>query len=222
MSQYPYHYPGYATPDPYAQLLGPARRAAITTFVVGGLALLGALCMGGLALAGPEEIIAGMIEGARQPEVTTGIMRLGLAIIAVVVLTYALVKLVLGIFIWRGSGAAAITAIVLACLALLLLLFNTLTSLPNARGLGGAELGGFLCFTVVVPLTMLVYLILLIQAAKSIRQYKDAQSAYQQQYWQYQQQQQQYGQMGYPQAPPPGPSDPNGVPPHDPAGPAST
>src|SRR5262245_38664143 len=101
MSQYPYQYPapsplGYPSADPYASLLGAVKRAAIATFVVGGLSLLGALCFGGIGLAAPEEMLGPMVESAGDPNVTPGILRIGLVVIAILILVFSLVLLTLG------------------------------------------------------------------------------------------------------------------------------
>jgi hypothetical protein len=225
MSQYPYQYSnqpgiGYVPADPYASLLGPAKRAAVATFIVGSLSLLGAICFGGVGLAAPESMLGPMVEQSGDPNITPAIIRIVLIVIAVGVLLFSVALLVLGLFIWRASTAALITAIVLTSLALLLVLANSAISLPQARGMDGAELAGFGCVTVVAPLLTVGYLVMLVLGVKSARQYREAQAAYQAQYWQYQQQQQAYGQAGYGYAAPPAPRpDQGGTPTQDPPAP---
>jgi hypothetical protein len=205
--------------DPYGSLLNPCKVAGGAMIAVGALMLLGGLCIGIAGLTGPEQLLQGMVEGARQPEMTVSMMRIGLAVVGVIGFIASLVMLVLGFFIWRGSVPATVVGIVITSLLLLMAVGNSLFSLPNAAGMNGAELVGFGCVTLFTPLIFLVLVVLLVYGLKAARRHHAAVLQYQTQYWQYQQQQQMYAQpsgYGYAQAPQQTPEPPPQSPPPDP------
>jgi hypothetical protein len=209
---------GYTAADPYASLLNRARGAAIATFIVGAIGLLGALCFGGFGLAGTEQMLGEMVRSTNDPNVTVSILRVMLVVMAVFALLYGIVTVVLGLFIWRASSGATIAAIVIASLVLLLMLLNSLASLLQAPRMRGAQLAALGCVALVIPLLMAGYLVMLFSGLKSIKQYREAQTSYQAQYWQYHQQQQMYGQAGYGSPP----ANPSGPPPNEPPAPGTS
>jgi hypothetical protein len=226
MSQYPSPYSSpnpYSSPaqhpyqqDPYATNLGPAKLAGVATIVLGALALLGGVCIGLLGLAAPEEMVQRMIEKSGDPNESVAIMRVGFAVIGAIVLLYGIGSIVLGIFVLRGSVAAAITGIVLSAIAILPMLLNAAVAVPKMSTMNGAEAAGAGCVAFVGPMVMVAQLIMLIFALKACLRHRRVQEQYRAQYWQYQQQQQMYQQgvsgvatYGYPQAQSPSTAAPN-------------
>ncbi len=201
--------------NPYAELLAPSRRAAIATFIVAAIVLLGGLCFGAMVFM-PDDVMEKMLQNSGQSEATPQIMRVGLVVLGVIGALAGIALGVLGFFVWRGSLIATILATVGVGLMILLMLLNAVVSLPNARGLGGPELAMFACFTVLVPLLLVGLFVMLIFAAKGTTRYKAAIAQYQTHYYHYQQQQQQAYQQQYynytQQQPPAAPQPPQNTP----------
>jgi hypothetical protein len=206
---------GYGAGDPTQAYLAPARRAAIGTFIVAGVTLLCGLCVGLLGVVANEQMLSEVVQNAGEAAVTTDIVRVVLIGMAVAVLIFGISMAVLGVFVWRGSAGAIITTIVITAVAVLVAVANSALSIPRLRGVkGGAELGGFLCVTVLIPVLLVGLLVMLFQALGGTRRLREAQAAYQAQYWQYQQQQQQmYAQQQQQPFPPPPPPPPPAPPP---------
>jgi len=248
MSQYPPPYnqppvqPNYGYDFSYYQSaddqLGPARRAGVMMFVIGGLLALGGLCCGiGGAFAPLDEVIAQNPALASAPGVTPDMLKFAIIIMGVLGVIFGIVMIVLGYFVRGGGMVPIVIAIVLVALATLFTLINLASTAVQMRG-GGPELLGGLCVTVVPLVMLLILLTMLIQAAKAAPRIAMMKSQYQQQLWQYQQQQQMYqagyiappmpqtqqpGQQMYPPMPPPVPPPPpsDSSSPGDPNGPSA-
>jgi len=209
LSQWPYQPPGQV-PQYYAygsDPLAAARRAAVMMFVMGGLMAVGALCFGGIGLAGPEQLLAQMVQQAGDAEVTTEIMRLGLLAVAVAATIGSVAMIVLGVFVRRGVVGATITSIVITGIFLALALLNAATTLPGVGARrGGAHLAGAICGALFVPLLLGLLLTWLAQALKGARQMAQVRQQYHAAYWQYYQQQQQAAPPPPPMGPPPPPA----------------
>jgi hypothetical protein len=208
MSQYP---PSpYSAPQPqpahyaYAQYdayFAPARRAGLLMFILGGIGMTCAFCMGIVAAVAPMErliaesgvVLPSSAETGVSPET---LMRLGYGIIAGGALLFSLLILILAVFVRRGSIGATITAIVIDSLIILLLGINAIGSLFQALRNPSALIG--VVIVVAMLAGFLLLLVWLIQALRATATIKAMQTHYQQQYWQYQQQQQMYA-YGYAQ-----------------------
>ncbi len=205
MTNYPPPYPNQPPPGaplwypaPQADPLAASRRAAVAGWVIGGLVLLGGLCVGILAAAGPQAFMEAFERSSGETNVPAEAMRIGLIVIAVLLVIFSLTTIVLSIFVWRGSVGATITAIVLASISVILGVLNALTALPRMNSAAnGAELTGMVCSGLVIPLVLIMHLAFLIQAVRAARQARQMQEQYRAQYWQYQQNQQAYGQGAY-------------------------
>ncbi len=184
-------------------------------FILGGIGMTCAFCMGIVATVAPMErliaesgvVLPSASETGVSPET---LMRVGYGIIAGGALLFSLLILILAVFVRRGSGAAIITAIVIDSIIILGLGINVIGSLFQALRNPSALVG------VIIVVAMLAGFVLLlawlIQALRATATIKAMQMQYQQQYWQYQQQQQMYG-YGYaqqqPAAPAPMPQQPS-------------
>jgi hypothetical protein len=208
MSQYP---PSpYSAPQPqpahyaYAQYdayFAPARRAGLLMFILGGIGMTCALCMGIVAAVAPMERLIAESGVALPSASETGVspetlMRLGYGIIAGGALLFSLLILILAVFVRRGSAAATITAIVIDSIIILALGINTIGSLVQVLRNPSALIGVVIVVAMLAGFVLL--LVWLIQALRAAATIKAMQIHYQQQYWQYQQQQQMYA-YGYAQ-----------------------
>lgn len=222
MSQYPPPYqppqPGYATPPGYPPMspsvLGPARRAGILMFVLGGLSVLGGLCCG-ISGSMIEQIIAQQPAMAQDlpPEATPEVLRIGLLVVAAVSVVYGIGLVVLGLFVRKNSKAAIITSIVVAGLTLLYLAFTFIKAAVGGVQQGPEAVTG-ICMAFIpfglygLLLFWLIQAIRNVSAARAAGQYPPEYLAYLQQHYAYQQQvwQQQQQQQGGQVPPPPPPA----------------
>jgi hypothetical protein len=161
-------------------------------FVFGGLALLTAGCMGGMASSSLLEQAMNQPDAQLPPGMTIDDMRLGIKVFAGIAVAAALVFLVLGAFVRRGSKGAAVTSIVVTILALglaLLMLGNVWMTQPQQAGAGTCMMA--------VPIGLLVWLLIWLFGASAAA---GRAAAWPAQYGgQYQQYQQAYPpQPGYP------------------------
>ncbi|HYE19370.1 MAG TPA: hypothetical protein VEA69_13050 [Tepidisphaeraceae bacterium] len=171
--------------NPYANLLGPAKRAGVLQIVLGSLGALMGLCVGILFAAAFHEMLKqpGMAlpPGVDPETVQTVFVAVGFAIAG-----FSILLLILGVFVLKGGKGAAITSIVLAILATLYFAFNTVVVLGQGNPVGVmlslGLLGAFVWLTA-----------WLFQAVGAINQNQAAQ-AQAAQYYQYYQQQQAAGQ----------------------------
>jgi len=210
MSQYPSPYQpqqptGYYSPGtPYTDPRGPAKRASIMMFAVGGLlSLCGLCCMGMGPLMGKIELDPQQMAEFNQFEAETGMTMQALFIgLGVASILPGLILLILGFFVRNGGIGAAVTGIVfvsICILGTLVMLAGTFVNL--AEGGPGNPLAGIALVLFILAMLGLL-LFWLIQAARNASQVAATQTQYQMQYWQYQQQQQAY------QQPPPPPPQP--------------
>ena len=232
MSQYPSPYtpppvpPNYGYDFNYYQppdVLGPARRASVIMFVVGGLLALGGLCCGAVGAVVPlDQVMSQNPALAGRPGVTPELMKVAVIVMGVLALLFGVALLVLGYFVRGGGMGAVVTSIVLVGIAVLLgglMVVSALFELGSTGG--GPQLFAGMCIYI-LPLALLVALLVqLIAAARMAPRVALAKGQQQQLLWQYQQQQQMY-QAGYtapppPQPPPPYPPMPPSAPPDDPS-----
>lgn len=216
MSQNPLPYasyprqPPYAYPygdDPVQAALAPARRASVMMFVLGGLSLLFALCLGVVpALMDFEQMMTEANvepppEAAELGVSASRLMQIAFIIYAVILGGMSLALLLLGAFVRKGGKGATITSLVLMSLGILLLL------LLGAAGFQGRPENalGFLCIAGIPLGLMIAMWVMLYAALKAAPQVQAALEQQQYQYWQYHQQQQAYAQGGYYQQPSQGP-----------------
>lgn len=203
MTQYqsPYSLPNYypAGYDPMSAYLGPARRAGVLMFVLGGLGMACGVCLGISALITPIESMISA-SGMNVPELPPGmsigqLMRIAYVVMAVGLLIQSILMIVLGVFVRRGSVGAIITSLVICVLVTLFLLINFIGPLMQ---LGHAPGTAIMSLTMIaVPLCLYGLLIMwLLQAKRSADTVSAMRMQYQAQYWQYMQQQQMY-QQGY-------------------------
>jgi hypothetical protein len=207
MSQSPYQPPtSYSQPvgyDDFQDPLKPARRAGILMYVLGGLTLLSSFCCVGIGvtLVRQPQLFSEM-PTARQvsPGEVFGESAVALAV--------AIVLLVLGNFVRRGSKGAIVLTLVLSSLLLILLLLGTIGALPTLLAIGRPEAMVGACI-MVVPVVVLIWLIVwLVQGMRAAD--RAMAQGYAMQYWQYAQQQayaqqmmQQPQQQQQPPPPPP-------------------
>lgn len=214
----------YAGMNPYAAAPGtslPAcRGAAILQIVLGSLMALMAFCFGFMAYA----LAAGEIPADKTAELEQLASSAGMSIhsiliaMSIMVLIPAVLLVVLGIFVWRGSRACIMTSIVLVGLGELLVLMNLIGSLFSGNA-GSVAAGACM---MAVPLALMgMLMVMLVRGwretgaiGQTAMDYQGQMQRYYQQYYQYQQQQQQT-QQGIPQAPvpPPPPGAPGNPPP---------
>ena len=212
MSQYPQQSP-YQPPSPQqypttfdyyqpagaADVLGPAKRAAVMMFVVAGVTLLGAFCCAGFGAMLPQVLAqnpaaAADLQAQMPPGMTNEMLRVTMIVLAVLVLLLAVGLTVLGVFVRRGSKAAVIMSIVLVVLALLYLLLNTVVSVVMQRA-PAPQMAMTVCM-MAVPIGMLAFLLVLLWGAlRASDQARVLREQHMQQYWQYAYQQQMYAQQ---------------------------
>lgn len=207
MSQYPppYQQQPYPNQGPFdfyrqaANPLGPARRASVLMFVLGGLGLLcGALItLSGLVLT--PEMIAQSPNSAQFHEFETqfsGIsIRAFMIAMGVFCLLPSILYAVMGFFVRSGKMVSVVLSTVLSGITLLLVLFLLLSVFVNGAKNPTAIPAG-LCMTVIPLVLCIVLLVTLIQAIRAAPTVAAAQQQFQNQYWQ-SMQQQQAAQLGY-------------------------
>jgi hypothetical protein len=208
VTQYPSPYslpppPDFGAYHQAADVLAPARRAGVMLFVIGGLFAAFALCNGGYALVvSPEEIRRSMelmqSAGAQPSPFTPETLRTINVVSAAVILALGLGFILLGVFVRRGSTAAAVTAVILAGLVEALFLLMLLASLLTAAA--SPVLGlGVACMMSIPAALLGTLIVLLVQALRAAPRADALRQQMHAQYWQYQQQQ-----AAYAQPPPPG------------------
>lgn len=154
-----YAYPHWQMPDPRA----PAGRAGILMIVLGAMALLLAGCVGISAALIPTmrdnpQLAPMLAELERGGLSAVTLMTINAVVTGVIGLSFIFV----GILVRRGTAAPVITALVLACLVLLLQLLGTVVmAVTGQPGTAACQL------VVIVPLVILV--IMLVQATGKIR-----------------------------------------------------
>jgi hypothetical protein len=178
---------GYANAayNPYANLLGPAKRAGVLQVVLGSLGALMGLCVGLLFVAAFDEMMKqpGM---ALPADVDPATVQMVFAVVGFGIAGLSVLLLVLGVFVIKAVKGATITSIVLSILATLYFAFNSIVVLGQGNPVGVmlsvGLLGAFIWLTA-----------WLFQAVGAINQHVAAQ-AQAAQYYQYYQQQQAAGQ----------------------------
>lgn len=224
MSQYPSPYspppPPYLPPQPpidfsyyapQAELLAPARRAAILQAVLGGLVLACGVCLGAMPwVVDLNEMIAQ--SGMSLPEAPTGMsliemMRIAYTAAGVIGGLVGVGLLVLSYFVRGGGAVPAVLSIVLECLVVLVLLMNLVSALIQAAS---NPLVGL--FAALIVLAMLapfgLNIAWLAAVARGASRLREARQQYAAHYYQLQQQQHAYAQpggYGTPYAPQPPP-----------------
>ena len=211
MSQSPYTPQGpYTPPTNYAagydygpDPLGPAKRAGILMYVLGGMTFVSSFCCVGAGVSLPK-LMADQPEAFAElqqiPNASMGTIQVAMFVLAGLVFFVGLIMIVLGTFVRGGSKGAIITAMVLTVLTMLLLALWLLSSAVHLLAPPGVHSLGLCMF--LVPLALFGLLLFwLIGAMRAADRAMAGQ--YAMQYLQYAQQQQQtYGQYGYPQQQP--------------------
>lgn len=214
MSQYPppYQQPPYPNQGPFdfyrpaANPLGPARRASVLMFVLGGLGLMcGAfITFGGLVLT--PEMIAQSPNSAQFHEFETqfsGIsIRAAVIAMGILFLLPSILYAIMGFFVRSGKMASVVLSLVLTGITVLLSLFGLLSVVIGATQ-NPASLPGGLCMTGIPLVLCITLLVSLIQALRAAPAIGAMQQQFQAQYWQ-SMQQQQAAQLGYGYGMPPG------------------
>jgi len=227
VSQYPppYQQPPYPNQGPFdfyrpaANPLGPARRASVLMFVLGGLGLMcGAfITFGGLVLT--PEMIAQSPNSAQFHEFETqfsGIsIRAAVIAMGILFLLPSILYGIMGFFVRSGKMASVVLSLVLTGITILLALFGLLSVVVSAAG-NPASLPGGLCMTGIPLVLCITLLVSLIQALRAAPAIGAMQQQFQAQYWQ-SMQQQQAAQLGYGYGMPPGYG--YGAPPNQPPAP---
>jgi hypothetical protein len=227
MSQYPSPYtppppqqPNYGAGgydfsyyQPTEDLLGPARRASIMMFVLGGLTLLLGACNLASSLVVPaEQILAqneAILQGQPSP-LSAGTLKTISLVMAILVCVVGFTFILLGTMVRRGGMGSIIATMLIAGAIAILLLFMLVISLIGIVAVSPVYAG--LACVVVIPLSLYILLLWwLVQAAKAAPRVAMMKSQYQQQMWAYQQQQQMYQQAGYPAPPTPAAPVPPGL-----------
>jgi hypothetical protein len=196
---------GYGYGDPLPNLLAPARRAMWLMIILGVVVLLFGGCFTGLgsmwdqiiAQAPPESRAQLEQLQARSGGVSVRHIMLGFGIGLIVL---ALLHIVVGVIVGRGTMGAAITGLLLTGLMLIGALIMAGGNLMTGNIVG-------VCMGVVCLALWILLLVWLIQAVSRAGQVAAARAGqYQGQYWQTQPQQPPG--YGYPQAPQPPPPPP--------------
>lgn len=221
----------YANPTPGPDALGPARRASVMLWILGGLGIMCGLCIAGSVWMVPADKIIERLQATMTAEQRSQmqnvdlvkVIRIGATFVCVVEVIFAGVMLATAAYVRRGSRAAIGTAMVPCALALLwcvgLCLFNI-----GAMAVRAAPVTSVVDVLVwaLVGLAMAVTLYWLIRAMGAAKRLAQ-QQFFQAQYWHYQQQQQQptgYGYGAQPGGPPPpAPQNWMNLPPPPPAAP---
>jgi hypothetical protein len=203
--QYPAPYSPYQMPQVHPMMYAQAQmqgaswkfsRAGMMLMITGGLMGLCGIGCAAMGLMPMDQVLANaqldpQMAAMMTPELLKAIF-FGLGAGGVL---YAVLAIILGIMVRRGSKGATITAIVITSLVVAYLVINFLAGLFQISKLGPQGAMGE-CI-IVVPLAVCVWqLVWLISAVKSGPSLAAAQGQMQMQYWQMMQmQQQQYQQM---------------------------
>ena len=194
-------WPYYLTPPD--ALLGPARRASLMLFLLGGLLLLATTCAGVSVVGETDEMLIKGIEDMRQvsPEAaavyTPRLLRTVQGAMAVIIGLLGVTAIILAVVVRSGSRASSVTALVLVVLPTLGTILLLLLSL-----LGGPTTFATSLLILFIPLALsgmtIAFLINAIRAAGQV----DA--ARRQMYAMHQHQQMQYQAyaQSFPQQPP--------------------
>ncbi len=176
-------------------LMAVFRRAGILMVVLGVLALLMGGCFGAAAgLVRWERMQPDVVEMVREFESTTAIsFRAAMAVLSVMMVVPAVLMIVLGFFVRKGSRGAVIAGVVLAGLGLLFSLWNMVGSMT----MGGPQAMGGICMSLLMLAVLGLLMVWLVQALRAVGPLREAQTAYQGQYWQYMQSQQQMQAQAY-------------------------
>jgi hypothetical protein len=191
-------YAGYSPPVP-ADLLAPAKRAAILQGILGVLVSLCGVFIGAAPwFINMSEIAANAgVEIGPVPQGWTvqEVLRLGYTIVGSCGFGIGAVLLILCFFVRNGGAGPAITSIVLEGLIALLLCVNLISSVVK---LGSQPaLAGLSAVLILIPLALIaVNVVWLIGAARNAGQISYTKAQYQSQYYMYQQQHQVYAQPG--------------------------
>jgi hypothetical protein len=205
VSQYPYSPPpnvpyGYPQQDPLRHLLGPAKRASVCLFVLGGLMVPCGLLMGFSAMffakadfsqLPPES--AAMFHQMEQQFASIGVSAVSfLSASAVVSLILGVVLVILGAVVRRGGLGSIVTSIIICCL------FGLVAGLMAIGGISGISQGRDqampgTCISGVLLALLIFALVSLFQAARNSGQLNAYRMGYQAQMQQYQQNPQMYG-----------------------------
>lgn len=214
VSQYPppYQQPTYPNQGPFdfyrpaANPLGPARRASVLMFVLGGLGLMcGAFITFRGIIATPEMIAQGMnSDQLHVIDSTWGRNALrGITIaMGVFCLLPSILYAIMGYWVRSGKMASVVLSIVLTGFTSLLVLLGLLSVVVAGGGDPAALLGAF-CMMGIPLVLCIMLLVWLIQAMRAAPAVAAQQQQFQAQYWQ-SMQQQQAAQLGYGYGMPPG------------------
>lgn len=208
------HYPPPYPPSPYGQpqppidfsyytpqadLLAPARRAAILQGILGVLVLACGVCLGVFPwVVNINEAVAQ--SGMTIPELPAGmslesLFRTVYTAIGVVGGLIGVALLVLAFFVRNGGRGAAITSLVLQGLIVAVLLLNLLTAIVQTASTPAIGIVTLLMITVLLmPFALNIFW--LVGAIRAGSRIGMARQQYAAEYHQYQQQQQAYGQAG--------------------------
>ena len=163
--------PYYLTPPD--DLLGPARRASLMLFILGGVFLLAGTCIGSLILSANQAVLADMIAQMKRmnPEqagaFTPTLLRTAYGIMAGVVVMAGVVGVILGVVVRGGRMAAAVVSLVLTLGAGLIIALMLLGTLVAALGNPDALLGALVLLVPLVLIAMtVIFLIGAIRAAR--------------------------------------------------------
>lgn len=217
MSQYPPPYP----PSPYspgpidfshyapqqADLLAPARRAAVLQAIVGSLLLVCGVCVGAVPWTLDLSELTSQ-SGVTVPDLPPGmtfeeVMRVAYTLIGIAGVVLGVALLVLSYFVRNGRKAPAVTSIVIEALVLIVLAINLVSALIQA--VSQPLIGVMALVIVLVPIGLLgLNVMWLVSAARNASRLAVARLQQQAQYMHYEQNQHAYMAaggygMGYPQ-----------------------
>jgi type II secretory pathway pseudopilin PulG len=196
VSQYPSPYQpvNYYGPPSAANPLAPARRASILMFVLGTLGLLCGLFM---LLAGAVLTPARVAASPQAAQIQQAEAQLGMPIekiaqlVAAMMGLPALLFLILGFFVYRGSKVGIILSLILTGITLLFLAVDLI-----AGALGGAANATGMCIMSISIILSGLLFAWLIQAIRASSAVTAMAQQYQAQYAYHQQQLQAYQQQG--------------------------
>lgn len=199
MSQFPPGYPAqYPMPfyaAPTVDALAPARRASVMMIVIGTLSLLMGGCMGITAALLPQmQSMPELNTQLSQLESQSGVSITALLIVAASLFAaVAIVQIVLGFIVRRGSMVPAVISIVFTSLILIYCGINAIAALALQGQFGGA------CMSFAAAALFVVQLVMLFQVCRNAGQARSMQfmSPAMMPWPGYAGPQQGYGQMGY-------------------------
>jgi len=218
LTQYPNPYPpppgapgfDYYRPMPPRDPLAPAKRASVMLFVLGGLAVLGGLCIGTIVWIMPLDQVINQAKDSLSPQQLSQLppgmslehlVRIVYTVLAVLGVGFGVLLLGLGPAVRRGRRGATITAIVLFVLVGLFCLLNLFSALLQLAGGSAATAIASLVFVAVLGAVVILALVFLFQAIRVSGYAAWHQQQMQAHYWHHQQQQAAYSQSA---AAPPG------------------